>query len=82
MPSGAEHVTTALSPWTTVIGLPGVSDRVRGGGGAVYMRREGERERNYIYILVFVHAIRSISVVRMLLKFHCFQIRKLCLPGL
>lgn len=44
MPSGAEHVTTVLSPWTTVIGLPGDSDRVRGGGGAVCVRREGERE--------------------------------------
>ena len=44
MPSGAEHVTTALSPWITVMGLPGVSDRVRDGGGAVYMRREGGRE--------------------------------------
>ena len=25
---------------------------------------------------------RNIFVVRMLLKFHCFQIRKLCLPRL
>ena len=35
MLSGAEHVITALSPWTTVIELLGVSERVRGGGGAV-----------------------------------------------
>ena len=45
MSSGAEHVTTVLSPWTTVIGLPGDSDRVRGGGGAVCIKREGGRER-------------------------------------
>ena len=41
--------------------------------------REGERKRNYI-IHVGVCACINISVVRMLLKFHCFQIRKLCLP--
>ena len=45
MPSGAEHVITVLSPWTTVIGLPGDSDRVRGGGGAECVRREGGREK-------------------------------------
>ena len=46
--SGAEHVITVLSPWTTVIELLGVSERVRGGGGAelcVYGERERERER-------------------------------------
>ena len=35
MLSGAEHVITVLSPWTTVIELLGVRERVRGGGGAV-----------------------------------------------
>ena len=33
--SGAERVITVLSPWTTVIGLLGVSERVRGGGETV-----------------------------------------------
>ena len=45
MPSGAEHVTTVLSPWTTVIGLLGDSERVRGGGGAVRIEEKREREK-------------------------------------
>ena len=55
MPSGAEHVMTALSPWTTVIRLLGVSERVRGGGGAEKGERERERERernSYVHVKV------------------------------
>ena len=88
MPSGAEHVTTVLSPWTTVTGLPGDSDRVRGGGGAVYMRREGgregERERNYItHVGVCVHAYYIYYTCgKDVVEIPLFQIRKLCLPGI
>ena len=57
MPSGAEHMTTALSPWTTVTGLLGDSERVRGGGETKVCEeewREGgggrERERESVCV--------------------------------
>jgi hypothetical protein len=61
------------------MGLPGVSDRVRGGGGAVEMEGEGEREEHWCACMhAYLYAIfcgKDVEIPQ-------FPNKEVCLPRL